>query len=63
LIFALQEENLRVTGVVVSNDKTYHLPHMERTREESIVSIRSNSSGCSVITVLTEEWEVAIILP
>jgi hypothetical protein len=35
---------------------------MERTQEGPIVSIWSNYSGCSVITVLTEEWEASIIL-
>jgi hypothetical protein len=41
----------------------YHLPPMERTREGPIVSIWSNYLGCSVIMVLTKEWEAAIILP
>jgi hypothetical protein len=36
---------------------------MEQTREGLILSIWSSYPGCSVITVLTGEWEAAIILP
>jgi hypothetical protein len=39
------------------------LPPMEQTREGPTVSIWSNYPECSIITVLTGEWEVAIILP
>jgi hypothetical protein len=62
-VLVFQEENVRVTRIVINNDKTYHLPPMERTREGPTVSIWSNYSGCSVFTVLTGEWEAAIILP
>jgi hypothetical protein len=64
LIFALQEENPRVTRVVINNDKNIPLaPPMERTLEGPTVSIWSNCPGYSVITVLTREWEAVIILP
>jgi hypothetical protein len=61
-ILTLQEENLRVTRIVVNDDKNIPLASLERTREGSTVSIWSNCPGYSVITVLTEEWKVAIIL-
>jgi hypothetical protein len=61
-ILTLQEENPRVTRIVINDDKNVHLPPMERTREGPTVSIWSNCPGCSVITVLTGEWEAAIIL-
>jgi hypothetical protein len=57
LIFALQEENPRVTRVVIINDKNVPLAsHGTNLR-------RTDSPGCTVITVLTGEWEAAIILP
>jgi hypothetical protein len=62
-ILALQEENPRVTRITVNDDKDVHLPPIERTREGPTVSIWNNCPGCSVITVLTGEWEAAIILP
>jgi hypothetical protein len=63
-ILTFQEENPRVTRIVINDmTRTYHLSPMEQTREGPTVSIWSNCSGCSVITVLTEEWEVSIILP
>jgi hypothetical protein len=63
LIFTLQKENPRVTRVVIKNDKNVPLASMERTQEGSTVSIWSNCLGCSVIMVLTGEWEATIILP
>jgi hypothetical protein len=63
LIFALQEENPRVTRVIVNNDKDVPLAPMEQTREGPTMSICSNCLGCLVITVLTREWEALIILP
>jgi hypothetical protein len=42
--------------------RTYHLPPIERTWEGPIVSIWSNYPGCSVIMVLTKEWEATTIL-
>jgi hypothetical protein len=62
-IHAVQEENTRVTRIIINNDKNISLPPMEQTREGPIVSIWSNYPGYSVITVLTREWEPAIILP
>jgi hypothetical protein len=62
-ILAVQEENTRVTRIIINNDKNISLPPMEQTREGPIVSIWSNYPGYSVITVLTREWEPAIILP
>jgi hypothetical protein len=38
-ILTLQEENLRVIRIIVNDDKTYHLPPMEQTREGPTVSI------------------------
>jgi hypothetical protein len=61
-ILALQEEDPRVTRIVVNDDKNVPLPPMERTREGLIVSILNNCPECSVITVLTGEWEATIIL-
>jgi hypothetical protein len=61
-ILTLQEENPRVTRIVINDDKNVHLPPMERTQEGPTVSIWSNCPGCSVITVLIGEWEAAIIL-
>jgi hypothetical protein len=52
LIFALQEENPRVTRVVINNDKNIPLAQSW-----------SNCLGCSVITLLTKEWKASIILP
>jgi hypothetical protein len=63
VILAFQEENPRVTRIVIDNDKNIHLSPMERTREGPIMFIWSNYSGCSDITVLIREWEAAIILP
>jgi hypothetical protein len=57
-ILTFQKENPRVTTIVINDDK-----NMERTREGPTVSIWSNRLGCSVITVLTGEWEATIILP
>jgi hypothetical protein len=62
-ILALQEENTRVTRIIINDDKDYHLPPMERIREGPTVSMWSNCLMCSVIMVLTGEWEAAIILP
>jgi hypothetical protein len=62
-IHAVQEENTRVMRIIINNDKNISLPPMEQTREGPIVSIWSNYPGYSVITVLTREWEPAIILP
>jgi hypothetical protein len=63
LIFALQEENPRVTRVVINNDKDIPLTSHRANREGPTVSIWSNCPGCSVITVLTGEREATIILP
>jgi hypothetical protein len=63
LIFALQEENPRVTRVVINNNK--HIPlasHGANPRRTDSVHW-SNCPECSVITVLTGEWEAVIILP
>jgi hypothetical protein len=46
-ILAFQEENPRVT----------------RTQEGLTMSIWSNYPGCLVITLLTREWDLVIILP
>jgi hypothetical protein len=62
-ILALQEENPRVTRIIVNDDKNVPLAPMERTREGPTVPIWSNCPWCSVITMLTGEWEAAIILP
>jgi hypothetical protein len=43
--------------------RTYHLPPMERTREGLTMSIWSNYLDCSVIIVLTGQWDDVIILP
>jgi hypothetical protein len=51
-ILAFQEENLRVTRIVINNNKSIPL-----------ASNGVNCPGCLVITVLTEEWDATIILP
>jgi hypothetical protein len=48
-ILAFQEENPRVTRIVINDDM--------------IVFIWSNCPCCSVITVLTREYDAMIILP
>jgi hypothetical protein len=63
MIFALQVENPRVTKVVINNDKNVPLASHGATQKGPTVSIWCNCPGCSVITVLTGEWEAAIILP
>jgi hypothetical protein len=52
-ILAFQEENPRVTRIVINNDKNIPLSTLERTREGPKVSIWSNCLGCLVIMVST----------
>jgi hypothetical protein len=54
-ILAFQEENPRVTRIVVNDDKNIPLTAHGANREGPTVSICSSYPGCSVITVLTEE--------
>jgi hypothetical protein len=60
-ILALQEENPRVTRIIVNDEKDVPLAYHGANREGLTVSIWSNCPGCSVITVLTREWEAVII--
>jgi hypothetical protein len=62
-ILALQEENPRVTRVVVNIDKNVPLASHGANPRRTDLSIWSNCPGCLVITVLTAEWEAVIILP
>jgi hypothetical protein len=62
-IIAFKKENPRVMRIVINDDKNIPLASHGAIREEPIVSIWSNYPGCSVITVLIEEWETTIILP
>jgi hypothetical protein len=52
---ALQEENPKITRIVINNDKNIPLAFYEAIREGPTVSIWSNYPGRSVITVLTGE--------
>jgi hypothetical protein len=57
-ILALQVENPRVMRIVINDDKNVPLAsHGANPRRTDSVP------GCSVIMVLTEEWEAVIILP
>jgi hypothetical protein len=60
LILTFQKESSRVTRIVINDDKDVPLASHGANLT---VSIWSNCSGCSVITVLTREWETMIILP
>jgi hypothetical protein len=62
-ILTFQEENLRVMRIVINDDKNIPLAAHEANREGPTVSIWSNYPCCSVITVLTGEWDAVIILP
>jgi hypothetical protein len=52
-VLAFQEENPRVTRIVINNDKNIPLSTLERTREGPTMSIWSNCLCCLVITVST----------
>jgi hypothetical protein len=54
-ILAFQEENPRVTRIVINDDKNIPLTAHGANREGPAVSIWSSYPGCSVITVLTGE--------
>jgi hypothetical protein len=62
-ILAFQEENPRVTRIIVNDDRYIPLATHGANREGPTVSIWSNCPGCSVIMVLIGECEVTIILP
>jgi hypothetical protein len=61
-ILALQEENPRVTRIVINDDKHIPLASHGATQEGPTISIWSNYPGCSVIMVLTREYDAVIIL-
>jgi hypothetical protein len=62
-ILDLQKENPRVTRIVIHDDKNIPLATHRANPRGPTVSIWSRCPGCSIITVLTGEWEATIILP
>jgi hypothetical protein len=61
-ILAFQEDEPRIMRIVINGNKNIPLASHGANLEGPIVSICSNCPSCSVITVLTGEWEAAIIL-
>jgi hypothetical protein len=61
-ILMFQEENPRVTRIIINDEKNIPLAAYGANQEGPIVFIWSNYPDCSIITVLTREWDAAIIV-
>jgi hypothetical protein len=61
-ILMFQEENPRVTRIIINDEKNIPLAAYGANQEGPIVFIWSNCPDCSIITVLTREWDAAIIV-